>query len=108
MGDDLFYCEGKGVKARGQYTEEGFVIFQGSQMVEEVINSASNWVSEKREALIADGVATFKTDHYEFLEDHRFPSPSQAAAVVKGGNTNGWTAWKNKKGITLNKIYRSE
>jgi hypothetical protein len=38
------------------------------------------------------------------MKDVEFSNPSAAAAVIHGGNANGLTAWKNKKGKTLKQL----
>ena len=39
-------------------------------------------------------------------EEYVSSSPSMAAAIVIGGNANGWKEWKNSEGKTLNEIKR--
>jgi hypothetical protein len=41
-----------------------------------------------------------------FQEDYIFNSPSAAAVTIKGRASNGWTAWKNKEGKTLDELKR--
>jgi hypothetical protein len=36
-----------------------------------------------------------------FTRDYEFSSPSAAGATVRGGSTNGLTAWKNQQGVSL-------
>ncbi|MFC1665646.1 DUF4357 domain-containing protein [Pseudomonadota bacterium] len=43
-----------------------------------------------------------------FTKDIEFGSPSNAAAVVNGGNSNGLLAWKNSRGKTLKEIEGNE
>jgi hypothetical protein len=38
---------------------------------------------------------------YRFSIDHEFSSPSEAAAVVAGGNKNGRRRWKDENGVSL-------
>ncbi len=38
---------------------------------------------------------------YRFGEDYEFSSPSTAASVILGNNSNGRLAWKNRTGRTL-------
>ncbi|WP_297281833.1 DUF4357 domain-containing protein [uncultured Anaerococcus sp.] len=40
-------------------------------------------------------------------DDHIFTSPSTAAYLVVGKNTNGWTDWKNENGEFID-IYRKK
>ena len=55
---------------------------------------------DRRNMLIENG----QVENYVFMENITFGSPSTAAAVILGGETNGWTAWKNDAGATLKEI----
>lgn len=43
-------------------------------------------------------------DNYIVEEDYSFSSPSLAATVVLGRNTNGRAEWKNRDGKSLNDL----
>ncbi|SIS66627.1 protein of unknown function [Salimicrobium salexigens] len=104
---DVFYCRAKGMEARGEYNDEGFVVFKGSRMSAETTNSTHQHFKVIRETLIKDGIVTQNVDGgYVFAEDYSFPSPSQAAAIVLGRNSNGWKEWKSKEGKTLDELRR--
>lgn len=47
-----------------------------------------------------------KTDENITTEDFEATSPSMAAAIILGYNSNGWTVWKNSNGDFID-IYRS-
>ncbi len=49
---------------------------------------------------------SLKTNGNISTEDFEATSPSRAAAIVLGYNSNGWTAWKNSGGDLID-IYRS-
>ncbi len=49
---------------------------------------------------------SLKTNGNISTEDFEATSPSMAAAIVLGYNSNGWTAWKNSGGDLID-IYRS-
>mgnify|MGYP001027085553 CR=1 FL=1 len=49
---------------------------------------------------------SLKTNGNISAEDFEATSPSMAAAIVLGYNSNGWTAWKNSGGDLID-IYRS-
>ena len=38
--------------------------------------------------------------------DKTFSSPSSAASFCLGRSANGWTAWKDREGNTLDTFYR--
>ena len=104
---DLLYCRIKGLIATGKRTANGFVVFAGSQAVLEHRPSAKR-MRAKREQLIDKGLLQPKDDHLLFMKDIEFGSPSTAGSVVRGGNTNGLTNWKNVKGIQLKELEANE
>ena len=104
--DTSLFCEIKGLRASGQQTVNGFVIFKGSQAVLENRSSTEKWPwpAEMRQKLINDDVLVQVDNHLVFQEDVEFSSPSAAASVIHGGHANGRTAWKNKDGITIKEM----
>lgn len=82
------------------------MVFEGSQLAKHHLNSIHNYILTKRESLVQDQAAELDSKCYVFKKDHLFSSPSQAAAVILGRNANGWTAWKNVDGVTLDQIKR--
>ncbi|RUA16015.1 MAG: GIY-YIG nuclease family protein [Flavobacteriia bacterium] len=104
---DLLYCKIKGLIATGKRTANGFVVFAGSQAVLEHRPSAKR-MRAKREQLIDKGLLQPRDDHLLFVKDIEFGSPSTAGSVVRGGNTNGLTNWKNAKGILLKELEANE
>lgn len=104
---DLLYCKIKGLTATGKRTANGFIVFAGSQAVLEHRPSAKR-MRDKREQLIEKGLLVEKDGHLVFVKDIEFGSPSTAGSVVRGGNTNGLTNWKNSQGTQLKEIEASE
>jgi len=99
---NLLYCRGKGITATGEYTDEGLVVFQNSQMALVTTPSLAN--IDLRNKLIRDSVVIKKQDNYIFLSDYVFNSPSAAGSVILGRPSNGWTDWKAEDGRTLDEI----
>ena len=60
-------------------------------------------------SLISDNppkdVLSAKVIDNELQEEQIFTSPSSAAILIVGNNTNGWIDWKNKDGKPID-IYR--
>ena len=98
--EDWLYCTIHGFKAKGRRTPNGFLVTKGSQAVKEHRASAKYW-RRKREQLIDKNILVESGDHFVFGCDYEFTSPSAARAAVRGGSTNGLTAWKNKQGQSL-------
>ena len=100
-------CRSKGAEARGQWTPDGFVIFQGSTAVLKERPAAAKthpFVITLRKQLVADGTLVEHDDFFNFTKDAVFSSPSTAAAVVQGGGANGLTDWKNQNGKSLREL----
>lgn len=101
----LFYLNSRGSIAKGFYDESGFTVLKGS--IIEFSSAPSFQRKERREQLISE--YTSKADGKFILNtDVIFSSPSSAAIFCMGTNSNGWISWKDKKGRTLDEIYRQE
>jgi len=55
---------------------------------------------------LEDGTLLKKGEVLEFTSDQLFNAPSTAAAVVLARRANGWIEWKDKEGVTLDKLKR--
>lgn len=96
-------CKIKGLIAYGNRTDNGFVVYKGSEAVlEDRASAVRNKV--RRKILIDKGVLVKQDNCFIFTRDHEFTSPSLAASVIRGGASNGLTAWKTKEGKTLKEI----
>lgn len=105
---EIFFCSGRGVEGRGEYVEDGFLVLRGSQAAKTETKSAQGgWVSRVRERLLSGSVLVNDGDAYVFSEDHLFGTPSAAAVAVLGRNANGWVAWKDGQGRTLDELKRN-
>lgn len=103
---EMLYCKGRGVEAKGQYTDDGFIVFQGSEGQPKLVPSAGTFVKNTHQRLVDSGTVEIKNGKYIFTKDYLFPSPSQAAVAILGRSTNGWTRWKDSKGQTLHDLKR--
>jgi hypothetical protein len=103
---DLLYCKGKRADAEGAYTDDGFIVFKGSKANVTETPTAGDWVINLRSKLKGDSILESKQDHYVFVSAYIFTSPSAAAAAVLARRANGWTEWKTKDGMTLDKLKR--
>ena len=60
-----------------------------------------------RRKLIETKILMEKEDKYIFVEDTIFNSPSAASNMILGRNSNGFTEWVNKEGLTFKEIQDS-
>lgn len=105
---EVLTCKVKDISAEGQYTEDGFVVFKGSQSALEESKSVGSWITGLRAKLKEEGVLVADGNVYRFTSDYLFSSPSAASGVVLGRNSNGWTEWKYGDGRTLNEVKRNQ
>lgn len=104
---ELLFCKSSTADGRGYYTEEGFVVLQGSSGRRENVPSIRGTRDERfRERLIDSGVFKVEGDRVVVQKDHLFASPSMAAVALMGRTANGWVDWKNAAGKTLNELKR--
>ena len=91
----------KGIFARALVTEEGFVVLKGSKVSSEFTNGTTECFKVAGAKLREKGV--IDSDNV-FIKDHVFSSPSGAAVIVMGRNSNGLTEWKNIDGKSLKEL----
>lgn len=104
---EVFVCKSKWSFAKGQFTEEGFVVFKGSKCRIDTIERCMKSVINRRENLLKIGILKDKGDHMIFQKDFLFDKPSQASSVVLGMHSNGWIEWKRESdNKTLDEIFR--
>ena len=96
-------CKIKGLVAKGRRTSNGFLVFKDSQAVGPHRKSAIR-SRDKREELKTKGILIPDGKHLIFSTDFEFSSPSAAASVIRGGQSNGLTSWKDESGKTLKRI----
>lgn len=94
----LLYLKNNNIEyAKGILTDEGFVILKGSKIKDEIANSLSTSLvkyaeRERSSKDIKDNV---------FVNNYLCSTPSMAAVIILGRNSNGYNEWKNKDGIKL-------
>ncbi|NOL51676.1 GIY-YIG nuclease family protein [Pelistega suis] len=96
---------GEYVQAMCRRTSEGFVVLEGSMIVEVNRDACPQSLLQLRDELYRKGLIA----HGGILKEKQlFKSPSYAAAFVLGINTNGRTEWKTEDGRTLKEIEEME
>lgn len=106
---DLLFCKGSSADGRGYYTEEGFVVLEGSTGRRESVASVQRTGEGRfRERLIDGGILRVDGERVVVTKDHLFGSPSMAALALTGRTANGWHEWKDSSGKTLHELKRAE
>ncbi len=108
--EPVFFCRnGKGANASGYNREDGFYVLSGSECVSELTPTGHrNKLDVLREKLIHDGVLRKIGQKLIFVAEYKFKTPSGASQLVLGTNSNGWLAWKDDDGKTLDEYFRHE
>jgi hypothetical protein len=103
---DLLFINFKSIKAEGDFIDDGFIVFKGSEA--RIDSAASFRVTqlELKQRLLSEGILIEKDVKLIFQEDYIFSSPSAASDMIKGNSSNGWIEWKNKAGKTLDELKR--
>ena len=108
--EKMYYLSGKGVDAKAKALEDGsMMVFAGSLGRIEETDSFTGWSKTARERFLAEGLlqtSKEKPESYVLTQDTLFKSPSAAAASLAGRAINGWTAWKDEQGNTLDENVR--
>ncbi len=105
------HCRGKGIVATARDTAQGFVVQSGSFAAKDHTPSLEQYspsVCDLRARLLKSGVIGHAGDRLRFTQDYTFSSPSLAAAVVLGRQSNGRTEWKDANGKTLKELQESQ
>ena len=96
--DRRFFLSMGSVKAEGEATADGFVVFKGATINQKTnVKSLNKNAAAKRDAIIASD----KVDNYVTTEDILFTSPSAAADFLVGYSVSGPANWKDKNGTAL-------
>lgn len=109
--NQLLVCEGRGVKATGHDTPQGFIIKSGSMVASDEVPSLREHfknVCELRADLLKNGILAVEGNKFRFTQDYTFNSPSLASSVVLGRSANGRTDWKGLDGRTLKEIQQAQ
>ena len=104
---DLF-LKAKGIDARGVDSAQGFIVRAGATAVKAEVPSINPYLVSLRRTLVDKGVLEQVGETLRLTQDYTFASPSTAAGVLLGRNSNGRIDWKDAKGRTLKAIQQAE
>ena len=104
-------CQGKGIKASGRDTPQGFVVQAGATAVKDEAPSLKghhSYISDLRTELQSNGVLLQEGNLLRFTQDYTFNSPSLGASVILGRPSNGRIEWKDSSGRTLKQLQEAQ
>jgi hypothetical protein len=103
--EDVYAYSVKAASARMVISPQGYVVLKGSTAVREERPSAASLISRMRQSLVEANILRGRQDNlFEFTADVPFESPSTAASMIAGGNTNGRMKWRLPDGRTLKDV----
>ena len=102
---EVFHTTRNGVQAQGVYNGDKFEVLEDSE-IDMSRPCPFETFKKQRDTALKNGDIKLIKGKYILTSSLEFTTPSGASSFVLGGNTNGWTEWKNKDGKTLDEIYR--
>jgi len=104
---DEYMLTGENIEAKAELLQDGSLkVLEGSLARVKETSSFLGWAKAARNGFIEDDTLKKDGDSYIYTKDVVFKSPSAAAATTAGRSVNGWTAWKDKEGKTLDENVR--
>ena len=104
---ELYYLKSRIFDATARLLDTGeMVVLAGSLASTAETNSFGGWAQAARRQFLQDGSLVAEGENYRFTRDITFRKPSAAAATVAARSINGWTAWKDKDGNTMDENLR--
>jgi hypothetical protein len=97
----LYLKQAQETLASGQRSNEGFVVFKDSFVIQKLGTSFPISLQRKREQLLKENILLDENGKLRLTQDLIFASPSTAAMFIFGRSSNGLDAWVNEKGISL-------
>jgi len=100
----IYFLKAEGADAKAQLLADGSLnVLKGSTARIRETEAFWGWSQAARKRFLEDGTLVEVGDKmsYVYTKDILFKSPSAAAATTTGRPINGWTAWKDDAGNTL-------
>jgi hypothetical protein len=101
---ETYYIKTKSFKAIMTETDQGYIVAKGSEAKKTLSNSCTETYKNMRRKLIETKIMVDHGDKLIFAEDAIFNSPSAASNMILGRNSNGFTEWVNKNGLTFKEV----
>lgn len=103
---ETYFIKTRTFKATMIETDQGYIVVKGSEAKKILSNSCTETYRNMRRKLLETQimVENHEIDKLIFAEDAVFNSPSAASNMILGRNSNGFTEWVNRSGITFKEI----
>lgn len=101
---ETYFIKTKTFKATMIETDQGYIVSKGSEAKKHLSNSCTETYRNMRRKLLETEILVEDKDKLVFAEDAVFNSPSAASNMILGRNSNGFTEWVNKEGLTFKEV----
>jgi len=101
---ETYYIKTKTFKASMTETDQGYIVAKGSEAKKGLSASCTETYRNMRRKLLETKILVEENDKLIFAEDAVFNSPSAASNMILGRNSNGFTEWVNKDGLTFKEV----
>jgi hypothetical protein len=101
---EVYFIKTKTLNASMIEIDQGYIVAKGSEAKKELSPSCTETYITMRKKLLETKILIEDNDKLIFAEDAIFNSPSAAANMVLGRNSNGFTEWVNKDGKSFKDI----
>ncbi|HET8964520.1 MAG TPA: GIY-YIG nuclease family protein [Chitinophagales bacterium] len=101
---ETYYIKTRTFKATMTETDQGYIVAKGSEAKKLLSNSCTETYRNMRRKLVETEIMIENGDMLVFAEDAVFNSPSAASNMILGRNSNGFTEWVNKQGLTFKEV----
>ncbi|MCP3928199.1 MAG: GIY-YIG nuclease family protein [Bacteroidetes bacterium] len=98
---ETYLIKTKTFKATMAETDQGYIVLKGSEAKKTLSKSCTETYINMRRKLVETKIMVDKHDKLVFVEDTIFNSPSAASNMILGRNSNGFTEWVNKQGLSF-------
>ncbi len=109
LDSKIYHLKADGADAKAQLLDDGSLnVLKGSLARIRETEAFLGWSQTARKHFFEDGTFVDNGDgiSYLYTQDVLFKSPTAAAATTTGRPINGWTAWKDETGATLDENLR--
>lgn len=107
--ENLLFCKGAGVYAKGRQVDGGFEVLKGStaSFSEPILSSSKKLKNFLAEEKIIE-LDSANKNNYVFTRDYIFNSPSSASNIILSYANTGRDKWKDSSGKSLAELEKSE
>lgn len=103
---EKYFIKTNSFSASMKETDQGYIVIKGSEAKKNLSNSCTETYRNMRRKLVETQIMVegLNSDKLIFVEDTVFNSPSAAANMILGRNSNGFTEWINENGQTFREV----